>query len=103
MHYARNGKKQKAFAADGVRLVEEANLAGWTPLEVFYTTKVSERGRKYLEEMQFRKIPCEEIPVDLMQKIADTDTPQGLIAVLPLTPPAPAQKTRFSADSGSNP
>jgi TrmH family RNA methyltransferase len=74
-----------AFLAEGVRLVEDALLANWSFRFVFYDETLSERGKSQVESLRFRGIEAEEISASLMKSISDTETPQGIIAVLELT------------------
>ena len=70
----------RAFVVEGVRLLEEALAAGHRPELVLFTRQLTERGQSLLSE-----IGCEveEILPSLMDSISDTDTPQGILAVLP--------------------
>jgi len=74
--------EQKAFVAEGVRLVEEALLAGWPARQVCYTASVSERGRRVAEAYAALGAEVEEVSDGVMQMLTGTETPQGLLAVL---------------------
>jgi len=80
-----------AFVLEGVRLVEEAQAAGWPPELVLYSSTLSERGQGLLEGFRQAGSEVEEIPPHLMQTISGTEAPQGILAVvrrrsLPLPP-----------------
>lgn len=75
-------EEQKAFVAEGVRLVEEALLAGWPAREVYFSAQVSERGRKVAEGYAARGTVIEEVSPAVMEALAGTEAPQGLLAVL---------------------
>ncbi|MCB9135059.1 MAG: RNA methyltransferase [Anaerolineales bacterium] len=81
------------FVVEGVRLVEEALAARLTPHTLLYTPDVGPRGETILAG--FRTLGVEATPVSdaVMQAASDTQTPQGLLAVLPIQPrplpPAP--------------
>ncbi len=75
-------KNSSAFVVEGVRLVEEAILNNYCPELVLFSENLSDRGRKLITTLRENQIPVEEIPTRLMDKIADTETPQGIIAVL---------------------
>lgn len=83
----------QSFVVEGVRLTEEALDCGQTPNLVMFSDQLSERGRKLLEAFSNMGSEIEEISPQLMQTIAGTQTPQGILAVLPLRPlplvPAP--------------
>ncbi len=75
-------REEEAFVAEGVRLVEEAAEAGWPFRFGLYTEELNERGKRLVETLQARNITCEEVSVDLFNAISDTQTSQGLLAVL---------------------
>lgn len=49
----------------------------------FFTQKAftNERGKSILEQL---KCPCFEVPEHIYQKISDTQSPQGLMLILPI-------------------
>ena len=84
-------ESSRAFVLEGVRLCEEARAAGWQPSLLLYSQQLSERGRRLLEAFSTGATDIEEIPDYLMDSVAGTETPQGILAVFPLhTIPAPA-------------
>jgi TrmH family RNA methyltransferase len=74
-----------AFLAEGVRLVEEAVISNWGFRFVLYSDELSERGRKLVEKLAEKKIEVEKVKSSLLQSISETETSQGIIAVLELT------------------
>jgi TrmH family RNA methyltransferase len=74
-----------AFVVEGVRLIEEAVAAGWKFQFVLYSDGLSERGQDLLKVLAAYRIDVEEVAGDLLQKLSDTETPQGIIAVLEFT------------------
>ena len=68
------------FIAEGVRLVEEALQAGWQPALVLFTPNLSQRGQDLIQ----RLVPSvvEQVSPSVMQSASDTQTPQGILAVL---------------------
>jgi TrmH family RNA methyltransferase len=91
---ARDRRETGMFVIEGVRLVEEALQAGVMPETVLYLEDLGDRGAAVLE--RFRAAGLEPIPVSaaVMQAAAGTQTPQGLLAVLPLPAgPLPASLT----------
>lgn len=69
------------FVVEGVRLVEEAVQAGWQPALVLYTPDLSLRGQKILQRLPPSVV--EQVSLPVMKSASDTQTPQGLLAVLP--------------------
>ena len=80
----------QAFVVEGVRLCEEAHAAGWQPSLLLYSQQLSLRGRRLLEDFSKSSPNIEEIPDHLMDTVAGTETPQGILAVFPFhSIPAP--------------
>ena len=67
---------------EGVRLVEEALAAGWQSRMALYTEELSERGWQALEGLSAQGAPMEQVTTPVMRAASDTETPQGLLAVL---------------------
>ncbi len=82
-----------AFLAEGVRLVEEAFAANWPFRFVLFSDELSERGKNLIKKLEDQKIEIEKVDSALLQSLSETETSQGIIAVLnhvPLTiPPSP--------------
>jgi len=75
-----------AFIAEGVRLVEEALGVDWPFRFVLVAESLSDRGRKLVSSLQMRGVEVESVVDNLMQSISETETSQGLIAVLESSP-----------------
>ncbi|MFH2103449.1 MAG: RNA methyltransferase [Chloroflexota bacterium] len=71
-----------AFVADGVRLVEDAWVAGMRFRFVLHAEKLSKRGNKLIEGLRADGFDVEEIPTRLMQALSDTESAQGILAVV---------------------
>lgn len=69
--------------AEGIRLVEEAISVAW-PIEfLLFDETLSDRGLKLVEELRKKAdSDISEITPSLMADISDTETPQGILAVL---------------------
>jgi TrmH family RNA methyltransferase len=78
-------REANAFVVEGVRLVEEAVKAGWKFQFVLYSDGLSDRGQDLIRILIANRIDVEEVAGDLLQKVSDTDTPQGILAVLEFT------------------
>jgi TrmH family RNA methyltransferase len=75
-------REANAFVIEGVRLIEEAFKAGWKFKFAFYSDGLSERGQDLVNILTANRIDIEEVSGDLLQKVSETETPQGLLAVL---------------------
>lgn len=81
-----------AFVAEGVRLVEEALKIGWKADLLLYTPDLSARGLAVVEGFRAQGTSVEEVTPEVMKAASQTDSPQGLLAVLELHPlPLPSK------------
>jgi TrmH family RNA methyltransferase len=92
LHRRRVRYRERHFVIEGVRLVEEAFRAGIVPALLFYSEEVNALpgGRELLVEMQKGGFPAFAVSERVMKAMADTVSPQGVLAVMPfveLTPP----------------
>ena len=71
----------QAFAVEGVRLVEEALHSGWQPHSVFFSSQLSGRGKQLLDDFSKAGADVEEITPSLMESLAETEAPQGILAI----------------------
>ena len=71
-----------AFLAEGVRLVEEAFAANWSFRFALYSDKLSERGRELVRKLESKSIDVESVEGGLLQSLSETETSQGILAVL---------------------
>ena len=71
-----------AFVAEGVRLVEEAVNAKWPIRFVLYDETLSERGVSQVEGLRSRGVECEEVLPSVMKSLSDTESSQGILAIL---------------------
>ena len=77
-------REEGAFLAEGVRLVEEALSANWPIRFVLFSGGLSERGEALLGKMNAAGVDVDEVSGDLLQAISETETSQGILAVLEL-------------------
>ena len=75
------------FLAEGLRTVEEA-VAYKAVVSIFYTAIEDDRTRTVLEEAAAQQVKLYCVSDAVLKKIADTDTPQGIIAVCKMQPVA---------------
>lgn len=85
MGRAKERREANAFVVEGVRLVEEAINSHWKLRFVLYDETLSERGKSQVESLKSLGVEVDEIPASLMKSISETETPQGILAVLEFT------------------
>jgi TrmH family RNA methyltransferase len=73
-----------AFLAEGVRLVEDALDAGWPFMFVLYSSDTSKRGQQLVERLVEAGVDVEEVVPGILRSIAETETSQGVLAILKL-------------------
>jgi TrmH family RNA methyltransferase len=73
-----------SFLAEGVRLVEDAHTAGWPFMYVLYSTEISNRGKKLIEELTGSGVEVEEVAPSILRSVTETESSQGVVAVLKL-------------------
>ena len=78
-------REANAFVVEGVRLIEEAVTAGWKFQFVLYSDGLSERGQDLLKVLSAHRVDVEEVAGDLLQKVSETETSQGILAVIEFT------------------
>ncbi len=85
-------QREQCFVFEGLRLVEEIVHAGVSPTFVFYTETVeslgpnaaNERGGRLLAALREMNAPCYAVNDSVMAACSDTESPQGILAVLPI-------------------
>lgn len=85
MGRAKERREANAFVVEGVRLVEDAANSKWGFRFVLYDETLSERGKSQVESLRSRGVEVDEIPPSLMKSLSETETPQGILAVLEFT------------------
>jgi TrmH family RNA methyltransferase len=73
------------FVVDGVRLVEDAVNSNWRFRFALFDETLSERGTLNVERLTLNGVDVEEVSASLMKSLSETETPQGILAVLELT------------------
>lgn len=89
LQFARNLKKRSAreagrrFLIEGPNFVAEALKAGVCLDFILYTEKIlrREKGRNVLQQARLRRIPSFLIGEREFQRLSETETPQGILAV----------------------
>jgi len=80
----RSRRKENRVVLEGVRLVGDAFAAGTIPDFLFYTQDITAESQRLLAMLQERHIPYLEVSAEVMTHMADTQTPQGILAVVAL-------------------
>jgi len=81
----RHARRRESLAViEGVRLVEEALVAGVTIRDVVWTSSLgrSDRGRRLLDALAEAGVEAEEVAERALAAVADTETPQGILALV---------------------
>jgi len=75
----------RQFVIEGVRLIEEALDTGVKPVLVLHTTQIEEdaRARKLLDRLRVATPEVFAVDDAVLKEITNTETPQGLAAVVP--------------------
>ncbi len=78
-HRVREGR----FPIEGARLIDDALAAGLTPDWVFCAERLSPRTQETVSRLKKRNVELIVVSDAVLKACSDTETPQGLIAVLP--------------------
>lgn len=77
-------RKAQAYVVEGVRLVEEALASGWAVQFVMFTGELDPRGQSLVDSFIAQGTQVEEVTPQVMRAASDTQTPQGILAVVPI-------------------
>jgi RNA methyltransferase, TrmH family len=75
-------RNARAFVVEGVRLVEEALTADWPFRFVLVGEKLSRRGQDLAEKLKSRGIDIETISDVRLASVSETESTQGILAVV---------------------
>jgi len=75
-------RETNAFVVEGVRLVEEAVNSNWEIQFAIYDESLNDKGKVQIENLKSRGIDVEIVSDSLMKSLSETETPQGLLAVV---------------------
>lgn len=76
-------QEEKVFIVEGIRLCDEARQAGLSVQIVLYTPNLDQRGLTILDEFTHRGAQIEQVTERVMRAASDTQSPQGILAVIP--------------------
>lgn len=91
-------KERKAsglYIAEGIRLVEEALPHAADCAYLLWSAPLSLRAEKLIRSFSDAGVPVDEITPQLMDSIAGTDSPQGVLAVMRMHPLNLPEKADF--------
>lgn len=77
-------KSESAYVAEGVRILEESLHSKVRPDFILYTDDLDQRGQILLTSLMDQKVICERVAADLFLEVSSTETPQGILGVLPI-------------------
>jgi TrmH family RNA methyltransferase len=83
---AKDRREAGAFVVEGVRLVEESLHANWPIRFVLYDETLSERGKLVVVRLTSRNVEVDMISGTVMKSLSETESPQGILAVLDISP-----------------
>lgn len=75
--------KEQRFALEGARLIDDALAAGLTPDWIFCAERLTLRAEETVSRLKKRGVEIVPVADAVLRACSDTETPQGLIAVLP--------------------
>jgi TrmH family RNA methyltransferase len=81
---SRARKDAQTFVIEGVRLCDEAQNAGWTPKEVLFVDGLNTRGVQIVDGFGAQGSEILQVTPQVMRAVSDTQTPQGIMAILPM-------------------
>lgn len=77
-------QKERKFVVEGIRLVEEALQSSWRTETLVFSSRASENPRavRLLELARDKGLEIYEVTEGILTELADTETPQGVLAVM---------------------
>jgi TrmH family RNA methyltransferase len=85
----KNRQREGRFVIEGARLIDEALAAHLRPDWIFCAEKIPARAKQTLNHLRSINVEVIDVSDAIMKSISDTESPQGLIAVLPFPRLAP--------------
>ena len=79
---AKERRETGVFLAEGIRLVEEGQSANWPFRFVLHDEVLNERGASLVENLKSSGVECEMVSTSVMKSLSETESPQGILAVL---------------------
>ena len=79
--------EEQRYVAEGIRLIEDAAQSGQLPECVFHSDQLITRGQLLLNSFIEKNIETINLTTELLNRISDTQTSQGMIAVYKIPQP----------------
>ena len=89
-------QREGRFVVEGARLIDEALAAQFRPDWVFCAEKIPPRARQTLNRLRSINVEVIDVTDAIMKSISGTESPQGLMAVLPFPRLEPRPDPDFS-------
>jgi TrmH family RNA methyltransferase len=86
LHGAKYRRQQALFLLEGTHLVEEAVAAGWPLAVLCYTADWQVKAAGLCQSLQVQVPRCEQVSPEVMQALATTVNPDGVVAVAAVKP-----------------
>lgn len=83
---AKERREAGAFVVEGIRLAEEVLAAGFPVRLCLYSPEINPRGLALVDTMQAAGVETLEAAPHVIAAASDTQTPQGILLVVELTP-----------------
>src|SRR5512143_169236 len=75
--------KERRFAIEGARLIDDALAVNLTPDWIFCAERLPSRSQETLGRLKKRGVEIVTVSDAVLKACSETESPQGLIAVLP--------------------
>ncbi len=88
LHRKKGRREHRLFLVEGADLIKEALREGWPLREIYlthYYGKEVEAGRELVRLADLAEVPCDFCSQSDMNRITDTQTPQGAAALAEIT------------------
>ncbi len=88
----KNREEERRFVLEGTRLIDDALRAGAAFDWAFFTPERDAEDDNLIARLKAAGVLCVEVSDEVMASMADTETPQGVLAVVPFpdfAPPTP--------------
>jgi TrmH family RNA methyltransferase len=82
-------EQNQLYVVEGVRLAEEAISAAIKPQFALFSNQLSGRGFEIVEMLKQQSVDVEEVDTDLLGRISDTRSSQGILLVLDIPEESP--------------
>lgn len=82
LHSKRSRDELRCFIAEGVRVIAELARSNYQPLLLVCTQTLAREQSQLIELFQERGVPCYDASESTIGRLADTTTPQGILAVV---------------------